>query len=91
MKYKKTIFKNNIISKINSEFFTGIFFIIVGTLTIIDPGYVQAKWGANEGWITQLMMGGGLVLVGLIKVVLQIISIYKSYKKDKENKENNNF
>ncbi|WP_148625962.1 hypothetical protein [Aliarcobacter cryaerophilus] len=91
MKQKKIIFKNNIISKINSEFLTGIFFIIVGILTIIDPGYVQAKWGNDAGWEIQFIFGSGLIIVGSFKIIYQSILIYKSYKKDKENNRNDNF
>ncbi|MFY9084939.1 hypothetical protein [Aliarcobacter cryaerophilus] len=83
--------RNNIIFKINAEFLTGIFFFIVGILTIVNPEYVQAKWGNDAGWEIQLVFGGGLIIVGLIKIIYQIISIYKSYKKDKENNSNDNF
>lgn len=41
--------KNSLLSKINSIFLTALFFIIVGILTILDPGYVKAKWGQDSG------------------------------------------
>ncbi|MDN5104865.1 hypothetical protein O8C79_06115 [Aliarcobacter butzleri] len=70
--------------KINGTFLTAVFFIIVGILTIIDPGYVQAKWGPESSWVDQLMIGGGYIIIGSIVAIVQGVSIYKGYKKDKE-------
>lgn len=81
--------KNKLLSKINGTFLTAVFFIIVGILTIIDPGYVQAKWGTESSWVDQLMIGGGYIIIGSIVAIVQGISIYKSYNKDKQNEGEN--
>lgn len=74
---------NTLLSKLlNGTFLTAIVFVIIGVLTIIDPGYIKAKWGDTE-WTSQLIVGGGYIIIGSIIIIVKGISIYKSYKKDK--------
>ncbi len=88
---KKTVMEDNtLLSKLSGKFLTGIIFIVAGILTIIDPGYVKAKWGSDSGWETQLIAGGGFIIAGSIVAIVQGISIYKSYKKEKESNQKNN-
>ncbi len=70
---------NNIYSRTNI-FITGLFLILAGIITIIDPSYT--KWGTDE--TSNTLIGIYLTIFGFILTTVQGTSIFRKSKKDKE-------
>ncbi|WP_148625960.1 hypothetical protein [Aliarcobacter cryaerophilus] len=77
--------ESNIYSRTNI-FITGLFLILAGIITIIDPSYT--KWGTDE--TSNTLIGIYLTIFGFIVTTVQGISIFRKSKKDTKKDSNDN-